>query len=348
MKIQIIHRLILFFLVGMLIGCWQKQQHAITKPQTPNYTLSGYLVDMDHNSGKIANGEITMNPVKLQYDVPLKPTSVSTDSAGFFMIDSVIPGNYVIDFSREGYLVSHQKFSMNYEDVSRDYSLPKPLESTDEFSISYLSGNPQIAVHENLTYLFGLYSGGMFPAEYIYTILYHPSSGEFAVTHQWENPFPSASVFFLTDQQSFFGSNDIVRRYDLSKEKLISEMPVEHQFADITLDDSLKNYWSVFQDTLQFRGHDIVTVSRSIIVAGTDLSMITGDAGRFWIYNKVDESVIRIDSTGSMLRTYRPVSPAAPQHWIHVSDITFESGGHRLWLSDASDSGILYRFDGAQ
>ncbi|MCF7805343.1 MAG: carboxypeptidase-like regulatory domain-containing protein [Candidatus Marinimicrobia bacterium] len=329
-------------LLGLsLNSCWDKQDHSITRPEVPRYTLTGSLVDMDDTAQPVASGRIIIRPIDLHYEVSPVAMESASDSVGMFQIDSVVPGNYIVELFRDGYKVAEREFSMNYESTSRIYGLPKPLVSTNIYPMNFLTSNPRISWSENTLYVFGEFVANFRRRLKIYFCELRSENDQINVTGQVDNRMPGADIFFNVGQYFYAGNSTTVKRYKKSTGELVEEITVTEPFSGLAWDGT--KFWSVHRSKLQYRGKDPATVTAEYDVDTGILSNLTAAGENFWTCNPTEDVLFKINRQGEILATYHPVEDGQGLKWITTHDLYYSTINHQLWISN-SMSKVVYSF----
>jgi len=324
-----------------LNSCWEKQDHNITQPEVPRYTLSGSLVDIDDTTEPVPGGKIVLCAVDLLHEPFLVAPESISDSTGKFQIDSVVPGNYVVELFRDGYKVAEREFTMNYRNTTRHFGVPKPLISTNSYPIDFLTGNPRISWAENTLYVFGEYTGNTRPQPKIYFCELSSDTEQFNVTGQLDNPMLNAGIFFHVGRYFFAGSSPVVRRYKKSTGDLVEEITGADPFAGLTWDET--DFWSVHLSKLQYRGSDPATVIAEYDVETGVLKNLTAAGENFWTCNPTEDLILKINRQGEILATYHPVENGKSLNWITVHDLNYTTSNRQLWISNSAAK-VVYSF----
>ncbi len=117
--------------LALFINCWNKQENDVTRPVIPQYTFSGEILDYD--SEMALETEIELSEYRMLYDVSFGTQTVSTDSAGQFLFETVYPGYYTFRVKREDVWLSEQKLQVEHSDTSAIIKIPN-LFFADRFS----------------------------------------------------------------------------------------------------------------------------------------------------------------------------------------------------------------------
>ncbi len=134
-------------------GCWNKQDHHVTRPDIPFYSFSGKITDWDSDS-TLAGVKVVLTAAVLVYDVDSVFFRGVSDSLGNFLITPVYPGKYFLHFERDGYPIGDRNFQVDYSDINRDYRVPKIyLTSRLRLDDMVYSGKP-MAIHNTTCWFF--------------------------------------------------------------------------------------------------------------------------------------------------------------------------------------------------
>ncbi len=107
----------------LLVHCWNKQKHDITRPLIPTYILDGHAVDMD-TFEPMPNAQIKLDEIDLLYEVKFGTQIITADSTGYFKFDSVYPGDYYLSMERDGYFIKKSKISYPHSDTTLTLEIP--------------------------------------------------------------------------------------------------------------------------------------------------------------------------------------------------------------------------------
>ncbi|MCK4813638.1 MAG: carboxypeptidase regulatory-like domain-containing protein [Candidatus Marinimicrobia bacterium] len=113
------------FIISILIfvACWDKQDNQVTEPETPNYTFSGTVLDMD-SSEPLAGISMAITYWDLSYPVEFKPDTYLTNDQGQFLVENLVVGNYEFTFYRDGFPVLIYNYSQGYQERNITFKLP--------------------------------------------------------------------------------------------------------------------------------------------------------------------------------------------------------------------------------
>lgn len=113
-------------------SCWKKQQHDITAPRTPVYTLSGFVTDRD--TGELMKDVIVrLIAVEMLYDYDFTKAVDTSNTDGSYTFEKITPGTYIIKGYRDRFPVIDEKIVIEHKNKQFDVSLPKYLLSRQSF-----------------------------------------------------------------------------------------------------------------------------------------------------------------------------------------------------------------------
>jgi len=297
---------------------------------------------MDSTDYFLKEDTIVLKPLLLLYDGQNASLTTTTDSTGFYSIDSVIPGNYDIQFIRDGYLVSVRKYSMKIGDEIRDYALPKPLLNQVRLHLNYLSGNPRLSWKDHSFSIFTQYINDKgLPLDKIYTCRFNRINDQLSVESQMDNPMGNASYYFHFDKYFYLGTQWKLKRYQTDTLNELEEIPLADPVSGLTRVNNA--FWSVYQTKLQYRGADASSVEREYPIPTGILKNLTFDGETFWTCNPIENLLFKVSQQGQVLGTYHPVDRSNPMLYLQPYDIDFSLNNNQLWMTDAEKK-IVYSF----
>ena len=325
-------RFILSAILLFCFGCWERQDIELLRPEIPHYTLSGYTIDIDDSTLILPKIPISISAVQMLYDVTFDPITIESDSNGYFNIDTVYPGNYIISAKRDGYTVVSETITVGHEDKVYDVELPKLL-----FSYMYYrslgSDNPLITGVSNGFWFLGrikIYS----PLEMMVPAFFHYVVGN--GTFGWDKWYKSPSD--RIDSMEY--TNGLMYIYytrprgyawlDAYNMTIIDSGYVNDPLSDFVWDGS--GFWSTYGRYLQYRGRNIESVENSWKVNSGNLGSLTKLGDYFYIYDLGRDLILETDPVGKIHASYRPIDYDTGL-WIIVYDMDFGYDGN-LWVSD--------------
>jgi len=336
----------------LLAACWQRQDHPITGPEWPHYTVSGYTVDLDDTTAAIGCTPIQLTAKAVLYDMVFDPVTIVADSNGFFQIDTVYPGIYVITADRGGYAVLRTQFVLGHADLACDLQLPKPLVN-DYFNFVGGSSNPKFAWALNdlwlLTHTQSLrLRDGIIPVVRRYSIEYEAGAPKLNSSRYdyLRVPYSTPTGFEAIGNMFYWHYGGLIvlcaresqTIFDFS---IADSFRVQDPLYDLAWDGH--GFWSTFGFSLQYRGNDLASAEESWNLGAGTLGPLTYGREALWSYDK-DHLLLRIDVQDKSVYRYRPIDVDSGA-WITVHDMDFGPGEH-LWVSDRT-RGRFFIFDTA-
>ena len=123
---RVTYYLAVFIFAILLSNCWKKQQHEITAPETPVYTISGNISDMD--SGDVLPDIIvSIVPIDMIYDSDFTGATDTTNAKGEFGFSEMTPGSYQFTCYRNSFPVMDENFVLDHADKEAQIAIPKAL-----------------------------------------------------------------------------------------------------------------------------------------------------------------------------------------------------------------------------
>jgi len=124
MEIILKRKLTIIGIAGLLcLSCWNKQEHDITRPEVPHYTLSG--VTVDYVTGEpVPQTTLRMSATLLLYDIHFPTQILETDSAGHYSISPVYPGNYILSIKKDNCWLQGKKLEIGHMDRELQIKVP--------------------------------------------------------------------------------------------------------------------------------------------------------------------------------------------------------------------------------
>jgi hypothetical protein len=322
------------------LACWQRQGHDILRPRIPNYTISGYTVDLDDTTLALPFTPIDLWAKAMLYEVTFDPVSIISDTNGYYQIDSVYPGIYVIEAARSGYGIFARQFDMGHADMPFDLELPTPLVSN-----RYYSGiggqNPRFAWGPDGLYYFGtlrIPPEGV-PFEII-PVIYRGRIDQQRIIkdRRYDNPFPGATCFIFVEGLFYLQSWDtlaVLPAIDLS---FVTTTKLEDPFHGLAWDG--QGFWSTFERALQYRGQQAINMERSWEVDSGRLGPLVKSRNWFWSYDRDQHLILKMNQQGQVLLHLIPFD-GNTGYGIGVHDMDIGYDGN-LWVSGGAG---IYGFD---
>jgi len=110
-----------FAAVLLLCGCWERQEHVVSPPSHPTYTLYG-TVSRDGSDLPVAGVNISLIMTELYQGEFLDTLGTQTDTGGYYQINDLFRGRYDIHVVDEAdSLFSGEVGIIKYED--KEYNI---------------------------------------------------------------------------------------------------------------------------------------------------------------------------------------------------------------------------------
>lgn len=234
-------RVVVILFLGLALNCWKHQDHEITAPATPVFTLSGHISDAD--SRQVLPGiEIQCVPAELLFDWQLVEPVTVTDSTGYYAFE-LCPGNYTLQFYRAGFPVGDKKLVIGYHPRVIDYSLPKVAWTTRRYAAPGTLGIAWVNAGKAI-----LAGTALLDSVRCYRIF----TGNFSMGFQ-----PVGTRLFAKENPAFYGitwingtyrsiggslSRPKIFQVDESSGQVVAEFPAPHRLWDLTTDGN--NLWA--------------------------------------------------------------------------------------------------------
>ncbi len=338
--------LLLAVMILGLAACWQRQDHDILPPRIPNYTLSGFTVDMDDLEHTLPGIPVTLEAVMMIYDVTFDPVDIISDSTGYFQIDSVYPGQYRLTAERSGFIVLDEEIFIEHEDRSGDLRLPRPLLANQVVS-SYSQFPPFTWSASGIWRLYDRFHYYN-PVEGVVPIfrhsLYNFADNSFKGGSWIRAPHYSALLEFADNLlYSIVGGQVAIIAPQAGSHFSIEVMEtfeIDPTINGITWDGSA--FWSTKGSSIQYHGASLRNTKSILEVPTGTLQSLTFLKGDLWCQDTDHGVIRRISPQGVVLTSYRPIDLDSGQ-WVLIADLDAGIDGN-LWIYD-QDKGRLFTFD---
>ena len=337
----------LLLLVGLTIllsSCWEKQNHAILRPEIPHYQLTGSVVDIDTGGG-LPGVSLTLQSVQMIYDVPQMDTTLQVDSTGFFSVDTIYPGSYLLNIYRAGYPVIDKPLVVEHEDKEVLIEAPTPWIATGHAFLGTInpgSSNPRFTFQGTKFWMMGTYTGYMYRNYYTNVSAILPlilSGSVLNYDRAFLNQSPSAAG--LT-----FGNNIIYAYYSRKVDLILpttgqinSTVMLDAPISGLTCNNG--EFYSTWGQTIQVRGASLNSIQDTLHTDTGSLAMLTKYGDTFMAYDQDRQVVVKLDNQGDVMHTFRLFSDL-DGHPIVIYAMNYEATGN-LWTSQQYHSHI-YRF----
>ncbi|MBN1349322.1 hypothetical protein JXJ21_07930 [candidate division KSB1 bacterium] len=335
----------LFFSFMVILSCWKKQSHEVIAPETPTYTLSGTITDIDSEQF-LMNVQIKLQPYELLFDWTLPETLAISDSAGLYQF-KVCPGNYWLHAERENYPVLEKKVTVNYEDRLLDLELPDWLVTSEALKFQAIHG---ICFVTGDTLAIGsTWIVDRETSREVHRIYIGTPGTNFSVLGSFsfatENPEFHGLEYINRKFYSFIGdiSNPEVGIFESGMGKIERRIAVGHRFTDFAFDGS--DVWAsagnakiyrLDKTTLKALAEFDSPASYPVGIAwyGKHICSCDGYLNRLYIH---DEQL-------APLKTYRPFFSPAPGEIVPLTALSYLTAAKtgQLYLVNAN---AIYIFD---
>lgn len=324
-------------------NCLKNQQHEITQPETPVYTLSGIVRDID--------GKEPLVGIKVFLDSI--DDYILTDSLGFYKFERMVTvKDHSLNVKRDGYFVVKEKsIVMSYSDRTIDLEAPKPLIGKVGacFNSARKSGlcwnNQTMAVLE-----------GIPPTEenpFYYLTIYKTDDLEnykdhWSLTQSFDEDFTANGIINCQGSYWFLmtGLFKSVLYEITNNGKFSTTITLPFYATDITWDGS--NFWVASGRSKMMKLVNWGNQVENYFVSGSGTHGIAWDGKHFWTTDIDDNYVCKYDSNFEISATYVPF--VDNQEFVcpiidRLTHIAFDAAGD-LWGIDArSGTEYIFKFD---
>lgn len=242
-------------LLMLAFQCIKKQSHEIAAPETPYYTVSGRVTDIDTDTG-LSKIEVCFRPREdeMIFDCPLEDQLTVSDSTGVYRIE-LCPGNYTLIARRENYPVLEQRLTLTKTDRIIDLPLPMPLVTR---VVHHFAGICGICPKNTVMYALG--AATQIGERTVYRVLEGSFRAGFSLLgdHAFspENPVFQGLAF---DGRNYFAAGGTlavpqILTIDPVSGQVSGTFPLPYRLADLTFDGH--NLWGIAQvgKIFQFQG----------------------------------------------------------------------------------------------
>ena len=308
------------------VACWERQDHELLPPVIPYYTLSGHTLDMDDSTRYLPFTPITLTAVQMLYDVTFPPLEFLSDSSGYYQIDSVFPGNYLITAEREGYQILEDKLTIGHQDTIRDLALPKPL--LHYYRVRF--GSASLAWVQGFLWVKGRH----------FVICRISDDGlRVDVFRYYPVPVEGSSGMDYHDGKLFVYSPPRVHIVSPLDASLQRSWLADEPFTSLTNIGS--HYWTAQANYLQYRGSALDSVLYQYELPVVRIDYLTERGQHIWAYDTKRALIIVLSTDGRIIATFRPIDEETGA-FIPIRDLDFNSfWTDQLW---ASSYRYLYMF----
>lgn len=340
--------LIVLITMVSLTGCWEKQDHDLLLPETPHYRLTGTVVN-EVSQLPLPNIQVSMSMAYSIYNVDWASRTITTDSAGFFQIDTIYPGTYTAKLYRNGYQVLDQPIFQSHEDKDLFYSIPEPLVSAGSINLGDKNpggSNPKFTWQGSILWIMGVHEGTInnqnYPVGVPALIPARISGNMILYDRAFHNPSPDALGIVSAFNKLYAYYRDHAELISQSTGLISSEVSWEGLISGMTVRDG--QFYTTWSNDIQSRGTDLTSVNAVLETNAENLKLLTHDDQRFWAFDQNRDLVVNFDTLGTVSGAYKLFRSGTP-YPLSIKSMGFDSL-HHLWISDASGiSRYLYWFE---
>jgi hypothetical protein len=300
---------ILITTVISIIACLDRQDHQITEPDIPNYTLNGIVTDIDSNE-PLSNVVVDIKLLQTSNPVPFQSKQDTSDDLGFFSFDSVYVGSYQITFLRDSYPVVEHGYFQQYKDSSLTFALPSPFSILHLFN---LYSNSKISFFPDIPSGLAMQRGLTDLEESIFILEYYEGKNDWIKGQGLKNPISAINgypnnIAYTSHADSFFLSYSPDQLYKLAVDddtiNITDTISLPFEAWDIycwqdSFYTSLENEIHVFsQQGMQWQQSLQVSLSDIFITS------FVRDEQYFWIADRNTGKLYQCDLQLNILKTY--------------------------------------------
>jgi hypothetical protein len=324
--------------IFLFTGCWKKQKHEVTAPETPLYSVTGLVTDL--NDGKPLNDVIVdLEPVSMLSAYDFSGASDTTAEDGQYSFADITPGQYQIRCLRRAFAVLDENLVVEHADKIYDIALPKPLVSRQSY------GPPEFPSFRGICWKgpgilacvgrWNMVWVGNFETDFD---LYGKS--------QYYNDNPP--LYALTYLNRFWaysedGETLTINSIDPMRGNIDGRNVTEYKIRDMAADE--RYIWATTSaaKVVRFDGHP------SIVGQIYDPGMpqpygIAVDKDGFWIGDYEQSLIVKMDKTFQIEESYRPLVWRQGSGFFILNALFYidiDSVGN-LWVNDGT---MIYKFE---
>ena len=356
--VRVISPPILVILLALTIGfvadgCWKKQKHEITAPETPVYTVFGTVRDRD--TGVIMRSvEVVLSAAELVYDYDFVSAADTTDQTGRYEFEEMIsPGMYQLTVFREGFPVFDKQVVVEHKDKECDIDMPMPLVA--KFDYPY-SAYPVCYGFRGFQGIYWRYSQALAGITF-YKPDKYTAGGTAVIVGNFAGGFELVGqAKYIRDNPEFHGlaylsnywaawdsgATSKIVSIDPARGNIDGETDVQYRIVDLTSDST--SLWGTAEigKIVQFGQHPSVVVQ----VYDTEIGNpggIAWDGKYIWTSDNIEGMVFKHGSDLSVVESYKSFywdSFAAEYRPLSLTYLAFDTKGN-LWGGDGPS---LYEF----
>lgn len=335
---------LLFFIPLCLLSnsCWKQQNHAVTRPETPVYTLSGIVRDIDSKE--------TLSGVKVFLDSVDKFTL--TDSTGKYQfIKKVTVKDHGLTVERNGYKVFEKTIVMNYSDRNLDLEIPKVLTGT--IAAYFVSEKKSGIYWNNNTLLILEYFKPTEKNPFHYMSIYTGKDADNFKIHSNINEtlsedFSANGLVYCRGSYWFLMAGNFKSvLYEInSAGKLNTKITLPFYVADITWDGN--NFWVTSGRSKIIKLVNWGYQTENYFVAGSGTHGIAWDGKYFWTTDINKNYICKYDSSFSIIATYKPFIDKKSFEQTNIAQLThiaFDLNGNLWGVDSFVNTRFIFKFE---
>jgi len=345
--------IVLLLLILLFVNCWKEQEHEISAPEIPNYTLSGYTYDIDSHD-IITNSEVTLVAVDLVYDdAEFVSASDTTDSTGYYNFSNITPGTYSLNVKTGRFRVLSEEIVVDHEDKIKDLKLPKVLIADKVYKPAGSNGNREYPRLHGIHWKdYGTLCGVWLWKDYgddapRWRVVAGFFGSEFSIIGERSFRDENPEFWGITYSTNYWvcggsGFNNKIYIIYPGDGRVSGSIDVPYKMLDLTSDGT--NIWGVSANgkAIKFGVHASV-VENVYDVENEHPSGIAWDGSNIWTNDASVGYIYQHTNDFGVQTTYIPYLDSGFGNYNVINGIkylTFDHGGN-LW---ASDEYTVYKF----
>ncbi len=325
------------------MSCFNKQDNDITKPNVPEYILSGST--LDYVTGEpVPNVGVNIKAVMLNYTVDFPEQSVQSDSLGRYVIDPVYPGGYTISVVKDNYKL-HEK-SIQIEHENRDLLLNIPdIYFGQKFPINMELDFNTSFIHSNFVHpCFAIYNlAGLFPSEKwsgLDFLGYHfCKSGYFDYTWKWQShiklDFDPTVIWQMEIDRNFYIAMkypDSLMIFDKWTSSLLNTFSTGTILKDIAYNQYDNTLYACSDSMLYSVDIAGKTVTELANLPLTGIHSMSWNNNLLYLYNKTENLLYKVNLQLQIDNIYAVINQSTDLLLLDIYDMHFDSMD-RLWCT---------------
>lgn len=320
----------------LLTSCFERQKNRVTEPETPNYTLRGFVTDVDDN-GPVQNVTVKLVPLILSYESDLDSAQVVSDENGQFEFPGLTIGIYSLRFIRDGFTVYQSGYWQDYSDSTMTFPLASGYPIQNIFADDASSRFAIFADTVNqVNYGLSLLKAPFPTQKNLFKLELASESWQTLDTYLFPVDFNDLAVVNLTfgsNPSTIFASHserNTIYKFTVLGDSLVSSDSVQsaggtwdvYMYKD-RLYVSYLNQLRVL-DPQTFQQLDVLGLDREF----TWITSVVRSESHFWIADVNQALLFKCDLNLNILKTYIPFH-AKKRIFLH--DLAIDSDGE-LWV----------------